>query len=203
MLRSSANLSEARSFICDTRRVLSMVGFNLTKFVVNDSALQAEIAVPDRAEQVAEITSEAVSKALGTCWDEPGLGSLADKWLSWLASLSDLSSLRLSRCLVPESFVDGEAELIRISDASQAGYGVLTVRLNVLLKRRLDIEIVCSSFFTDSAIARSSTQNEIKRFNVFANLFYYFIWKLLKTTCSCHTLTFRWRNHANWVIHIV
>ena len=69
LLRSSASLSEAREVIVDTRRVLSMVGFNLTKFVVNDSALLADIAVPDRAEQVVEITFEVVSKALGTCWD--------------------------------------------------------------------------------------------------------------------------------------
>ena len=183
LLRSTASLSEAREVIVDTRRVLSMGGFNLTKFVVNDSALLADIAVPDRAEQVVEITSEVVSKALGTCWDvtpdsfyyvnrplvdvvsnvtqrsilkqvssmydplglitpivlkrrmifqavvrlklqwdEPVPGPLADKWLSWLASLSDLGSLRFSRCLVPESYVDGVAELIHFSDASQAGY---------------------------------------------------------------------------------
>ena len=46
-----------------------MGGLNLTKFVVNDSALLANIAVPNRAEQVVEITSEVVSKGLGTCWD--------------------------------------------------------------------------------------------------------------------------------------
>ena len=161
-----------------------MGGFNLTKFVVNNSALLADIAVPNRAEQVVEITSEVVSKALGTCWDvttdsfnyvnrplvdvvsnvtrrsilkqvssmydplglitpivlkgrmifqavvglklqwdEPVPGPLSDKWLSWLASLSELSSLRFNRCLVPESFVDGVAELIHFSDASQASYG--------------------------------------------------------------------------------
>ena len=269
LLRSSASLSEAREVIVDTRRVLNMGGFNLTKFVVNDSALLADIAVPDRSEQVVEITSEVVSKALGTCWDvtadsfyyvnrplvdvvsnvtqrsilkqvssmydplglitpivlkgrmifqavvrlklqwdEPVPGPLADKWLSWLASLSDLSSLRFSRCLVPECYVDGVAELIHFSDASQAGYGacsylrivthsgsihvalimskgrlaplktvtiprlelcaaVLAVRLDVLLRRELDIQIVRSSFFTDSAIARAYIQNESKRFKVF------------------------------------
>ena len=179
LLRSSASLSEAREVIVDTQQVLSMGGFNLTNFVVNDSALLADIAVLDRAEQVVEITSEVVSKALSTCWDvttdrfyyvnrplvdivsnvtqrsvlkqvssmydplglitpivlkgrmsfqavvrlklqwdEPVPGPLSDKWLSWLASLSELSSLRFSRCLVPESFVDGVAELIHFSDAS-------------------------------------------------------------------------------------
>ena len=179
LLRSSASLSEAREVIVDTQQVLSMGGFNLTKFVVNDSVLLADIAVLDRAEQVVEITSEVVSKALSTCWDvttdrfyyvnrplvdivsnvtqrsvlkqvssmydplglitpivlkwrmsfqavvrlklqwdEPVPGPLSDKWLSWLASLSELSSLRFSRCLVSESFVDGVAELIHFSDAS-------------------------------------------------------------------------------------
>ena len=44
---------------------------------------------------------------------------------------------------------------------------VLAVRLNVLLRRELDIHIVRSSFFTDSAIARAYINNESKRFKVF------------------------------------
>ena len=44
---------------------------------------------------------------------------------------------------------------------------VLAVQLDVLLRRELDIQIVRSSFFTDSAIARAYIHNESKRFKVF------------------------------------
>ena len=44
---------------------------------------------------------------------------------------------------------------------------LLAVRLDVLLWRELDIHIMRSSFFTDSAIARAYIHNESKRFKVF------------------------------------
>lgn len=56
-------------------------------------------------------------------WDEPVSISLSQRWISWLSSLGELSRLKFSRCLIPEAFVDGVAELHHFCDASQVGYG--------------------------------------------------------------------------------
>ena len=56
-------------------------------------------------------------------WDDPVPPHLEHKWYAWLASLCDLKKLQFNRCLVPDGFVDGAAELVHFYDASQAGYG--------------------------------------------------------------------------------
>ena len=50
----------------EAKKVISYGGFNLTKFVVNDPQLLAEIAAGDRAKEVS--ISPYVSKALGIYW---------------------------------------------------------------------------------------------------------------------------------------
>ena len=56
-------------------------------------------------------------------WDVPVPLPIACKWQAWLSSLKDLASLHFDRCLIPVRFLDGAAELVHFSDASQNGYG--------------------------------------------------------------------------------
>ena len=184
MLKSVSSLDEAVEVISGTRAALMSGGFNLTKFVVNDSRLLPFIAEEDRAKEVKEITAEAFSKALGIHWDvaddsffyvsrccesssvvtkrvmlkqvssmyDPlGLispivmqgkmlfqevtrlkkgwddsvssSSICHMWSSWLCSLVSLPGLRFSRCIIPNRFVDGAAELHIFCDACEKGYG--------------------------------------------------------------------------------
>ena len=141
-------------------------------------------------------------------WDDVVPSTLANKCFLWLASLDTLSSMTFCRCLIPDSFVDGVAELVHFCDASLSGYGacsyvrivnksadvrvilimskgrvaplkqisiprlelcaaVLAVRLDVLLRRELDITFMQSTYFTDSEIVRAYIHNDTKRYKVF------------------------------------
>ena len=60
---------------------------------------------------------------LGLDWDDPVPDYLAHKWLSWRSSLDDLEKLSFQRCMIPEGFENGVAELHIFSDASVVGYG--------------------------------------------------------------------------------
>lgn len=265
-LPSFKSVDEAIVVMRETKQVLSHGGFNLTKFVVNDSQLLTEIAVADRAKEVS--ISPCVSKALGIHWDVTGdyfyyvnqsvvdtsrvtrrsvlkqvasmydpLGvilpviiqgriifqestrlrlhwdsplpeSLTSKWLSWLQNLQNLSEIHVDRCLVPTRFIDGAASLYHFCDSSRFCYGacsylrivnkhgeirvvllmsrarlaplkqltiprlelcaaVLAVRLDVILRRELDIPLLESTFFTDSEIVRAYIMNDDKRYKVF------------------------------------
>ena len=69
MLRSVRTREEAADVIRGTKQELKYGGFNLTKYVVNDTQLLQSIDVADRAKEVKEITPEMYSKALGIRWD--------------------------------------------------------------------------------------------------------------------------------------
>ena len=72
MLRSVRTREEAADVIRGTKEALKYGGFNLTKYVVNDTQLLESIDVTDRAKEVKEITPEMYSKALGIRWDVNG-----------------------------------------------------------------------------------------------------------------------------------
>ena len=69
-LPSFKSVDQAREAMHEARKIISYGGFNLTKFVVNDPQLLAEIAAGDRAKEVA--ISPYVSKALCIHWDVTG-----------------------------------------------------------------------------------------------------------------------------------
>ena len=270
VLRSMMQLDEVRQVIRESVDSLKCGGFNLTKFIVNDSGMQAEIASEHKVE-VKEIAPDSTSRALGVCWSVSGdhffyvyrqasddgvsitrrsilrqvctlydpLGLIAPiimkgrmlfqevtrlklqwdevvpddiavQWRSWERSLEDLSSMRFDRCLIPTPFVDGVAELIHFCDASSRGYGacsyvriitkdaqvrvvlvmskgrvapihtisiprlelcaaVQAIRLDVLLRREMNIAFVKSTYFTDSQIVLGYIRNETKRYKVFVS----------------------------------
>ena len=69
MLKSVKTVEEACDVICITKQVLSQGGFNLTKFVVNDSVLLDRIDERDRAKDIKEIVPDIYCKALGIQWE--------------------------------------------------------------------------------------------------------------------------------------
>ena len=119
-------------------------------------------------------------------WDDPVPNDIAQKWLAWLNSLNDLPKLTFDRCVMPNDFAGGVAELHHFCDGSQIGYGacaylrvvnrseihvvliagkarlapmkqitiprlelsaaVLSIQLDVLLRRELDIPVMDSTF---------------------------------------------------------
>ena len=186
MLRSIKTLDEVATVVHGVNEVLRKGGFNLTKFILNETEYLQKIPVTERAKEVKDITSEMSSKALGIrwevtsdCfyyvsenmsdkstitrrimlsqvsgmydplvlispivlegrmlfqeatrlklnWDMPVPKGLSNKWLCWLNSLSELKSLRFERCVIPEKFTEGAAELHTFCDASEKGYGACT-----------------------------------------------------------------------------
>ena len=77
-------------------------------------------------------------------WDKPVPDSIADEWRLWLVSLADLNEVRFSRCLIPEEFLDGAAELIHFSDASQSAYGACSYLRIVNKAGQIHVALVMS-----------------------------------------------------------
>ena len=137
-------------------------------------------------------------------WDDPVPNDIAQKWSAWLNSLNDLPKLTFDRCVMPNDFAGGVAELNHFCDGSQIGYGacaylrvvnrskihvvliagkarlapmkqitiprlelsaeVLSIQLDVMLRRELDIPVMESFFWTDSEIVRAYIMNDERRF---------------------------------------
>ena len=57
-------------------------------------------------------------------WDECVPPNLAQKWTIWLDSLRNISQIKFPRCVIPDEFPDGVAEIHTFCDASEVGYGV-------------------------------------------------------------------------------
>ena len=56
-------------------------------------------------------------------WDDSVSPDCANKWLKWVASLKELQTVRIPRCIQPSIFTDSVCELHVFSDASQQAYG--------------------------------------------------------------------------------
>ena len=69
MLKSIASVDGGIDVIKGTRQVLAATGFNLTKFMTNDSNLMSEIPLDEHAHETCEITPDLSSKALGMNWN--------------------------------------------------------------------------------------------------------------------------------------
>ena len=69
MLKSVKSTDEACKVVFGTKKSLTMGGFNLTKFVVNDPEVLNEIPPGDRASEVKDIGSDMQEKAFGIKWD--------------------------------------------------------------------------------------------------------------------------------------
>ena len=67
-LKSVATKQEAVKVIHGTKDLLKQGGFNLTKFVVNDSDLLSSVPLDDHAKEVKQLGLEANSKVLGVRW---------------------------------------------------------------------------------------------------------------------------------------
>ena len=57
-------------------------------------------------------------------WDDPVPATYKRRWVSWIASLAELSTLKVPRCIIPQEFKDAACELHIFSDASRYAYGV-------------------------------------------------------------------------------
>ena len=68
-LVSLQKFDQAKSVLHKARELLSHGGFNLTKFVANDSQLLAKLPESDRASEVKEFKSDSKSKVLGLVWN--------------------------------------------------------------------------------------------------------------------------------------
>ena len=68
-LKSCIHKGQARTVIHETPKVLQEGGFNLTKFVVNDSELLSEISEEHRAKEARDFTPDMPGKVLGIKWN--------------------------------------------------------------------------------------------------------------------------------------
>ena len=68
LLKSVKTADEVKRVVHETKRIIGEGGFNLTKFVINDSELLNDVDVSDRATEVRDITPEMYSRALGIRW---------------------------------------------------------------------------------------------------------------------------------------
>ena len=106
-----------------------------------------------------------------------------------MRSLQSLNSLHFPRCVIPHAVIDGVSELHFFCDASQCAYGAskgrlaliksvsiprleLTacleaVKLDVLISREVEIDLIASTFWTDSQVALAFIHNDTRRFKTF------------------------------------
>ncbi|XP_076047301.1 uncharacterized protein LOC143028822 [Oratosquilla oratoria] len=193
MLKSVASPQETIKVIEDTRSVLRHGGFNLTKFMINDVKLLESINEQERAKEAKELTSNMHSKVLGIKWDvkndcfffvSKGVQT-QNKWLKWIASLYEISRLRFPRCVLPLESNGCTSELHHFCDASEVAFGactyirtinqdgkvhvalLATAKLDVFVRRELDIPLLKSNFWSDSTVALAYIQNETRRFKTF------------------------------------
>jgi hypothetical protein len=68
-LKSVEDRDQGDKVIKETKQLLSQGGFNLTKFITNDSELLKEIPESERAKEVKNLNHMSNSKALGIHWD--------------------------------------------------------------------------------------------------------------------------------------
>ena len=77
-------------------------------------------------------------------WDEILPVDLIRKWKSWYDSLSQLSVVRVDRCIKPEVFDCGAMELHHFSDASSAAYGCCSYLRAVNAVGEIHVSLLCS-----------------------------------------------------------
>ena len=55
-------------------------------------------------------------------WDEPLPHDIAQRWFSWMKSLSQLPEIPFKRCVIPAGFINGVTELHHFCDSSQVAF---------------------------------------------------------------------------------
>ena len=61
--------------------------------------------------------------SLKLSWESKLPDDLTHQWSQWISSMNDISSLVITRCLIPVKFQDSYYELHSFCDASQNAYG--------------------------------------------------------------------------------
>ena len=142
-------------------------------------------------------------------WDETTPQDILQQWTRWMEDLDMLSEFKVERCIKPKGFGHPiHSQLHHFSDASEAGYGVVTylrmqnnnndihvaflmgkarvtplktvtiprleltaavlaVRVDLMLKAELKLQLQESVFWTDSTSVLKYIMNEDKRFHTF------------------------------------
>ena len=81
---------------------------------------------------------------LGLSWDDKVPDNLLLQWRSWQESLRNLNQLTFSRCIMPEGFENGAAELHHFCDASSMGYGCCSYLRVVSPDGRVHVVLIAS-----------------------------------------------------------
>ena len=77
-------------------------------------------------------------------WKQALPGELYERWIAWLYSLEELSSIKFVRCMKPAPFNDAHLELHIFSDASQTAYGCVIYLRCVGKDGCIHVSLVCS-----------------------------------------------------------
>ena len=59
----------------------------------------------------------------GADWDDLITEDLNVQWIRWLDGLSELSKIKINRCVKPQNFLVSAVQLHHFCDASTTGYG--------------------------------------------------------------------------------
>ena len=182
LLKAVPSKEQVMEVIIDTKEVLRQGGFNLAKFVVNNAELQQFIPVEDTAKEMKDITSGIYSKALGIKWDvfedtlyfsnlpkqvESGDDVTKRSMLSKLSAIYDPLGL-ITPILMQGKMIFQEATLKKITiPRLELLAAVLAIKLDLLVRRELNVTILESHFWTDSQIILAYIQSKSKRFKIF------------------------------------
>ena len=167
LLKAVPSKEQVMEVIIDTKEVLRQGGFNLAKFVVSNAELQQFIPVEDTAKEMKDITSGIYSKALGIKWDvledtlyfsnlpkqvESGDDVTKRSMLSKLSAIYDPLGL-ITPILMQGKMIFQEATLKKITiPRLELLAAVLAIKLDLLVRRELNVTILESHFWTDSQI---------------------------------------------------
>ncbi|PIK39445.1 hypothetical protein BSL78_23710 [Apostichopus japonicus] len=156
-LSSVSSKSDAEIIIREIPKALKSGGFKLTKFVVNDFRLLAEVSVECRAKEVLDFGTSSESRALdasskgyGCCCYVRCVNRKGEIHVQLVMSKSKVAPLKL-----------------RTIPRLELQAAVLAVKVDSLLRRELALEFAKSYFWTDSEVVLKYIHNDSRRFHVF------------------------------------
>ena len=76
-------------------------------------------------------------------WDDSVSPDCANKWLKWVASLKELETVRIPRCIQPSIFIDSVCERHVFSDVSQHAYGACAYIRCVSKDAVINTKLIC------------------------------------------------------------
>ena len=82
--------------------------------------------------------------SLKLSWESKLPDDLIHQWNKWISSMNDISSLVITRCLIPVEFQDSYYELHSFCDASQNAYGSCIYVRCLSKSGKIHTSLVCS-----------------------------------------------------------